>query len=68
MKLFQRSAEQGSLNIVFTTVEDMSKLESGSMYQDGKIWNDGVKLVETLGDLQKELWQLTEELIKQQKQ
>jgi len=69
MKLFQRSAEQGSLNIVFTTVEDKSKLESGSMYQDGKIWNDGVKLVETLGgDLQKELWQLSEELIKQQKQ
>jgi hypothetical protein len=35
------------------------------MYQDGKIWDDGVKLVNTLDDsLQKGLWDISEELLK----
>ncbi|KAL3788552.1 hypothetical protein ACHAW5_009398 [Stephanodiscus triporus] len=68
MRLFQRSAEQGALNIVHAVIEDKEALESGAMYQDGKIWDDGVKLVETLGDdLQKGLWEISEELIKEKK-
>lgn len=66
MRLFQRSSEQGAQNIIFAVTEDKTKLESGAMYQDGKVWEDGVKLVETLGDdLQKGLWELSEELIKE---
>jgi len=64
MRLFQRSTQQGALNIVFATTEDEDNIESGSMYQDGIVWKDGVALMEELGeDLQKELWKLSEELI-----
>jgi len=64
MRLFQRSTQQGALNIVFATTEDENNIESGVMYQDGIIWKDGVALMEELGeDLQKELWKLSEELI-----
>ena len=64
MRLFQRSTQQGALNIVFATTEDENKLESGAMYQDGIVWKDGVDSMEELGeDLQKELWKISEELI-----
>lgn len=64
MRLFQRSTQQGALNIVFATTEDENNIESGVMYQDGIVWKDGVALMEELGeDLQKELWKLSEELI-----
>jgi len=66
MRLFQRSSKKGALNIVFAVTEDKTKLESGTMYQDGKVWKDGVNLIDTLGDdLQKGLWELSEELIKE---
>mmetsp|Transcript_8240 Transcript_8240/g.15404 ORF Transcript_8240/g.15404 Transcript_8240/m.15404 type:complete len:362 (-) Transcript_8240:92-1177(-) len=66
MRFFQRSSNQGAQNIIFTVTEDKSKLVSGAMYQDGVIWEDGVKLMDTLGDdLQKGLWDLSEELIKE---
>jgi len=66
MRFFQRSSNQGAQNIIFTVTEDKSKLVSGAMYQDGVIWEDGVKLLDTLGDdLQKGLWDLSEELIKE---
>ena len=66
MRFFQRSSAQGAQNIMFAVMEDRTKLESGSMYQDGVIWEDGVKLMDTLGDdLQKGLWDLSEELIKE---
>ena len=64
MRLFQRSTQQGALNIVFATTEDENNIESGVMYQDGTIWKDGVALMEEFGeDLQKELWKLSEELM-----
>ena len=66
MRLFQRSTYQGALNIVFATTEDKAKMESGVMYQDGEVWGDGVKLLDTLDDnLQKGLWDLSEELVKE---
>ena len=47
-------------------MSDKTKLESGSMYQDGVVWEDGFKLIETLDDkIQKKLWGLSEELIKE---
>jgi hypothetical protein len=68
MRILQRSAQQGALNIVHAVVEEKGALASGVMYQDGKIWQDGVELVETLGDdLQKELWEISEELIMEKK-
>jgi len=65
MRLVQRTPEQGALNIVHAVVGDKDTMESGAMYQDGKIWDDGVKLVNTLDDsLQKGLWDISEELLK----
>ncbi|KAL7525215.1 hypothetical protein ACHAXR_001919 [Thalassiosira sp. AJA248-18] len=67
MRLFQRSSAQGAQNIMFAVMEDKSKLKSGAMYQDGVIWEDGAKLIDTLGDdLQKRLWELSEELVKEE--
>lgn len=66
MRMFQRSSQQGALNLIFAVTEDKTKLESGTMYQDGKIWKDGVDLIDTLGgDLQRGLWELSRELIKE---
>lgn len=66
MRFFQRSSAQGAQNVVFSIMEDKAKLVSGAMYQDGVVWEDGVKLIDTLGnDLQKGLWDLSEELIKE---
>jgi NAD(P)-dependent dehydrogenase (short-subunit alcohol dehydrogenase family) len=65
MRLVQRSPEQGALNIVHAVLGDKDTMESGAMYQDGKIWDDGVKLVKTLdASLQKGLWDISEELLK----
>ncbi|KAL9189724.1 hypothetical protein ACHAXT_009399 [Thalassiosira profunda] len=69
MRLFQRSSTQGALNIFFTVTEDKEKLQSGAMYQDGKIWEGGAELVDRLGDdVQKGLWELSEELVKEKLQ
>ena len=66
MRKFQRSSQHGTLNLIFAMTEDKTKLESGTMYQDGKIWKDGVDLINTLGgDLQRGLWELSRELIKE---
>lgn len=66
LRLFQRSSIQGAYNILFVVMSDKTKLESGSMYQDGVVWEDGLKLIETLDDkIQKKLWDLSEELIKE---
>jgi hypothetical protein len=64
--LFQRSSIQGTYSILSVVMSDKTKLESGSMYQDGVVWEDGFKLIETLDDkIQKKLWGLSEELIKE---
>lgn len=63
MRLVQRTPEQGALNIVHAVVGDKDAMESGAMYQDGKIW--GVALVKTMDDsLQKGVWDISEELLK----
>jgi hypothetical protein len=50
---------------VHAVLGDKDTMESGAMYQDGKIWDDGVKLVKTLdASLQKGLWDISEELLK----
>lgn len=65
MRLIQRSPEQGALNIVHSVLGDKEVMSSGAMYQDGKIWDDGVILVRTLDDdLQNDLWDISEELLK----
>ncbi len=39
---------------------------AGAMYQDGKIWEDGVKLIMSLDEeLPKGSWEISEELIKE---
>ena len=65
MRLFQRSSQQGALNIIYTVTEDKDKLESGAMYSDGDIWEEGETMIESLDDEQKGLWELSEELIKE---
>jgi NAD(P)-dependent dehydrogenase (short-subunit alcohol dehydrogenase family) len=65
MRLVQRTPEQGALNIVHAVMGDKDAMESGAMYQDGKIWDDGVTLVKTLdASLQKGVWDISEELLK----
>ena len=65
MRLFQRSSQQGALNIIYTVTEDKDKLESGAMYSDGEIWEEGETMIESLDDEQKGLWELSEDLIKE---
>ena len=66
LRLFQQSSIQEAQNILCVVMSDKTKLESGSMYQDGVVWEDGFKLIETLDDkIQKKLWGLSEELIKE---
>ena len=64
MRFFQRSSAQGAYNVLFVLMEDKTKLESGSMYQDGVVWKEGLTQFEALGNaVQKELWDLSDELI-----
>lgn len=60
MRLFQRSSVQGAQNIIYTTVQDTSKLESGGFYQDGQV-ND--EMMTSHKDIEKPLWDLSMKLI-----
>eukprot|EP00984_Skeletonema_dohrnii_P014894 scaffold6355_cov99-Skeletonema_dohrnii-CCMP3373.AAC.3 len=65
MRLFQRTSAQGAQNIVHVTMEDTEKLVSGALYQDGKIEDGTTSVLEGVGaDVQKQLWDLSEELAK----
>ena len=65
MRLFQRTSAQGAQNIVHVTMEDTEKLVSGALYQYGKIEDGTTSVLEGVGaDVQKQLWDLSEELAK----
>jgi len=62
MRLFQRTSAQGAQNIVHVTMEDKEKLVSGALYQDGKIEDGITSFLDGMGDVQKQLWDLSKEL------
>lgn len=65
MFMFMRSGQQGAQNILFATLEDEKVLQNGGFYRDGKVAEDETKYVEDLMEenLDKKLWDLSEELI-----
>lgn len=62
MRLFQRSANQGAQNIVYLTVQDKGELVNGGFYQDGKASEE---MLASHSDVQKPLWDLSVQLIKE---
>jgi len=66
MLMIQRSAVQGAHNIIFATVEEKDKLQSGAFYKDGKVAKEEMDYVDSLGeDLPRKLWELSDGLLKE---
>lgn len=61
--MIQRTAVQGAQNILFCTLEDKDKLQSGAMYRDGVILTSVMDHMASFGmDAPKKLWDISEKL------
>lgn len=64
MLLLQRSAWQGSQNILFATLQKKDKLENGAMYKDGEVDRELMDVIDGKGyDLPRRLWEFSESLV-----
>ena len=62
---FVRSSHQGAQNIIHATIQDLSLLENGGFYRDGKLSVRENEKLEALSETGKELYDVSLKMTKE---